>query len=146
MPAGGLSPGQARWIDVVLAALVLFDSSLAAWGFFLPDFWFRAFHGVPYDDPQGFLRRCAANWAAFAALQLAALLLWRKRPHWLAVAAGARLSDVFTDWTYLCFAADITWFGRAGLLGASPTNALLGWWLLRAWGRARGSHPTGPGE
>ncbi|MBI4616794.1 MAG: hypothetical protein HY720_24490 [Planctomycetes bacterium] len=145
MPAGSLSPSRAKWIDAVLAGLVLFDASLAAWAFFLPDFWFRAFHGTAYDDPQGFLRRCAANWAAFALIQLAALLLWRKNPHGLAVAAGARLSDVFTDWTYLAFAQDITWFGRASLACASPANALLGWWLLRAW-RQAGGRESGPAD
>ena len=48
-------------IPAILIALVSFDVTIAVIGFFFPELWFRVFHGVPYDDPQGFLPRCAAN-------------------------------------------------------------------------------------
>lgn len=120
-------------ISRVLLALVAFDVVLTAWAFFAPELWFRLFHGAPYDDPQGFLRRCGANWAAFALFQAVALVRWRKAHHWIAVVAGIRLSDIFTDWTYLAFASDITAFGAVALGLASPMNMVAGWWLLRAY-------------
>jgi hypothetical protein len=128
-------------ISAVLAALVIFDVVLASWAFLAPDLWFRVFHGVPYHDPEGFLRRCGANWAAFALFQAVAFLRWRQAPYWVAVAAGIRLSDIFTDWTYLAFATHITAFGIVALALASPLNMLAGWWLLRAYRR----HGAGEG-
>ena len=76
-----------------------------------------------------------ANWAAFALFQGIALFRWRSAPHWLALVAGVRFSDVFTDWAYLWFAANLTSFGRVGLFVDGPLNALFGWWLLRAYAR-----------
>ena len=43
------------------AALVVFDVTLTLWAGAFPSLWFRVFHGAPYDDPQGFLRRCASQ-------------------------------------------------------------------------------------
>ncbi|MFC2091551.1 hypothetical protein ACFLTD_02130, partial [Elusimicrobiota bacterium] len=96
----------------LLFALIVFDVVISVTGFFFPYLWFEIFHGVLYDDPQGFLRRCAANWLAFALVQLIAYINWEKKPYWLAVVAGVRFSDIFTDWIYLWFSADITSFGR----------------------------------
>ena len=48
----------------LLIFLVAFDVTLTIWAFGFPDLWFKVFHGIGYDDPQGFLRRCGANWAA----------------------------------------------------------------------------------
>lgn len=124
--------GSARRIDAVLAGLAAFDCALTLWAFLAPEFWFRVFHGVPYADPEGFLRRCGANWAAFALFQAVALARWRTNPSWLAVAAGVRFSDIFTDWAYLAFSSHRTTFGCATLAAMSPVNLLLGWWLLRA--------------
>ena len=120
-------------IPALLYGLFLFDLSLAVWAFFLPDLWFAAFHGVPRVDPQAFLPRCGAAWAAFSLFQLVAALRWKRHPHWLAVVAGIRLSDALTDWTYLALCHDVTWFGRASLFATSPLNALLGWYLLRVY-------------
>ena len=120
-------------IGALLSSLVLLDVTLTIWAFFFPRLWFAAFHGVPYDDPQGFLKRCAANWAAFALFQLVAWRRWRKQPDWLVVVAGLRLSDIFTDWTYLFSAHDITWFGRVALFAVSPANLAIGWYLLRTY-------------
>ncbi len=135
-------PGRARQIDGYLLFLVVLDVTLSTVAFFFPQLWFDLFHGVPYVDPQGYLRRCAANWTAFALFQAIALARWRRSPHWLAVVAGIRLSDIFTDWTYLWFCQDITFFGRASLFVVSPANLWLGWQFLRFHGRASGSDPA----
>ncbi len=141
-----------RWIDAVLGALVVFDVALTVWAVAFPSLWFEAFHGVPYDDPQGFLRRCGANWAAFALVQAVARLRWKRQPHWLAVVAGVRLSDVFTDWTYLYVARDVTAFARGSLVLMSPGNLLLGLFFLGCYRKARRSgvgavdrHAAAPG-
>jgi hypothetical protein len=125
-----------RKIDATLAALLALDVTLTVVAFFFPGLWFALFHGVPYADPEGFLRRCGANWAGFALFQAIALRRWRRAPWWLAVAAGLRLSDIFTDWTYLAFAHDLTWFGRISLAATSPMNLVVGLYLLRCY-RAR---------
>ena len=129
-------------IDKVLTGLVLFDVVLTSWVFLFPNLWFQAFHGIPYHDPEGFLRRCGANWAAFALFQVIARLRWKQDRSWIAIVAGIRLSDIFTDWTYLWFASHITWFGRLALAGASPMNMVAGWWLFRAH-RARNGSKAG---
>lgn len=119
--------------DILLILLIILDLTITFIAFFLPQAWFKIFHGSLYIDPQGFLRRCAANWLAFALIQLLALLKWRKKPYWLAVVAGVRLSDIFTDWAYLFFSSSITLFGRAGLFIISPLNLLLGLYFLNAY-------------
>ena len=122
-----------RKIDVLLISLIVLDVTLSTAAFCCPRFWFTIFHGAEYVDPQGLLPRMAANWAAFALLQIIAYRKWKAQPHWLAVIAGVRLSDMFTDWTYLYFCQDITPFGRIGLFAMSPANVLIGWYLLRAY-------------
>jgi hypothetical protein len=140
-----ITVGLSRRIDWVLLALVAFDVFVATVALLFPSLWFRVVHGVPYDDPQGLLRRCGANWAAFAVIQLIALLRWKKAPHWLAVVAGVRLSDIFTDWTYLWFASNVTTVGVVGMFLASPTELFLGSWLLQAYTRVSGSRTGGQG-
>lgn len=120
-------------IGRVLAGLVVFDICLVIWAGAFPALWFRAFHGVPYDDPEGFLRRCAANWAAFALFQAIALWRWKREHVWLAVVAGLRLSDIFTDVTYVLVAQHTTWFAKLTLAPSSLANLLVGLWLLRAY-------------
>ncbi|MDD5225096.1 MAG: hypothetical protein PHE84_14025 [bacterium] len=120
-------------ISAILLALVIFDVTIAVIGFFFPELWFRAFHGVPYNDPQGFLPRCAANWTAFALIQLIALFRWEKDPVWLAMVSAARLSDIFTDLAYFWFCSDITWLGRVSFLSAGPINLLLCWYFLNSY-------------
>jgi len=130
-------------IPAILIALVFFDVTIAVIGFFFPGLWFRIFHGVPYNDPQGFLPRCAANWTAFALIQLIAFFRWKKDPVWLAMVAAARLSDIFTDLAYFWFCSDITLFGRASLLSAGPINLLLCWYFLKNYrqiSRRPGNH------
>jgi hypothetical protein len=126
----------------VLAALVLFDVVLTIWAGVVPQLWFDAFHGVTYDDPERLLRRTAAQWAAYALVQLVALVRCRREPWWLVVVAGVRLSDVFTDLVYVLSAPDLTWFAKVALPGMGPINLLLGWYLIRAWQRDAGGAIT----
>jgi hypothetical protein len=122
-----------RRINALLLGLIALDAAISATAFSSPALWYSVVHGAAYVDPQGLLRRTAANWCAFAVVQAAALFQWRAKPYWLAVVAGARLSDMFTDWSYLYFCHDITRFGRLALLAASPLNALIGWYLIRTY-------------
>lgn len=124
-----------RALDRALSFLVLFDVTLTTAAFFFPDFWFAVFHGVPYEDPQGFLRRCGANWAAFALFQAIARARWKQAPYWLAVIAGVRLSDIFTDLVYYFFAEDTTWFADLTLPTMGLVNLALGLYFLRAYTR-----------
>ena len=132
-------------VSGLLLGLALWDALLAVVALGLPDLWFQLFHGIPYVDPQGtpadlvgLLRRSGAVWAAFTLFQFIAFLRWRERPYWLAVVAGIRLTEVFSDWTYLFFADHhITWLGGLALLIAPPSNWLMGWFLVRSYHRAR---------
>jgi hypothetical protein len=126
----------ARHVHKLLVFLVALDVVLTTWAVAFPGLWFAAFHGTAYDDPQGFLRRCGANWAAFLLWQVVALVRWRREPVWLAVVAGVRLSDIFTDVTYVFVAHDTTLFARLTLAPMSVLNFLFGVFLLRAY-RAR---------
>jgi len=119
--------------QIILIALVVLDIVISVVAFFFPEYWFKIFHNASYVDAQGLLRRCAANWVAFALIQTIALLKWHKRPYWLAVVAGVRFSDMFTDWTYLWFSSNITMFGRIGLFIISPLNLLLGIYFLKVY-------------
>ncbi len=121
-------------VQWMLISLLVLDIVLSCLAFFAPGFWFWFFHQTPYGDPQGLLRRCGANWAAFALFQALALVLWKKRLHWLVLAAGLRFSDIFTDWAYLRFCGSITPWGAVGLFLAGPANLFCGVYLLRAYG------------
>src|SRR2546423_577287 len=85
------------------------------------------FIGVPFGPVRG----PGAIRAAFALIQGIALARWRASPRWLAIVAGVRLSDIFTDWTYFAFAHDLTWFGRVALALSAPMNVVAGVLLLR---------------
>lgn len=135
---GGIfSAHRSQKITSVLVGLVLLDLTLSLLGYFGPELWFRLFHGVAYNDPQGFLRRSAANWTAFLLIQLIALLRWKKDHMWLKVVAGVRFSDLFTDLAYLLFCSDITLFGRIALMSAGPANLLVGLYLWAASRKAQ---------
>ena len=97
-----------EWIVyILLVFLVVLDLVLSLWGFFFPEVWFRFWHNAPYEDPQALLPRCAANWFAFFLFQLIALFMWKKAPWWLAVVAGMRFSDIFTDLTVTLLGSNI---------------------------------------
>jgi len=121
----------------LLIALILLDIIITIAAFFSPSVWFKIFHNAPYIDPQGFLRRCGANWAAFALIQTIALFKWERKPYWLTIVAGVRFSDMFTDWTYLWFCSSVTIFGRISLFIISPLNLLFGIYFLSVFKKIR---------
>jgi len=125
--------------NLLLAALVLLDIVLSGTCLFCPALWFKLFHGTTYVDPQGLLRRTGAVWAAFTLLQLVALFRWQKYPHWLVLIAGVRLTEIFSDWTYLALCSTITRFGCAALLISPPAKLAFGLILLRIWERVVGT-------
>jgi hypothetical protein len=120
-----------RAVRFTLAGLVALDALLTVWGFFLPDLWFRVFHGAGYVDPQGLLRRCAANWLAFAVVQAIALARWERSPGWLFAVAGMRWGDALTDVTCLAFASSVTPFALVAFPIAGLGNLVVGAWLWR---------------
>jgi hypothetical protein len=122
-------------IHLLLVGLVILDIVLSVTALLFPSLWFRLFHDAAYVDPQGLLRRTGAVWVAFTLLQLLALVRWTKQPHWLVLIAGVRLTELFSDWSYLLFCSSITLTGRLGLLVAPPANLLFAWLLMRAWKR-----------
>lgn len=133
-----------RKVRALLATLVVFDLVLVIWAFAFPDLWFWAFHGVERVDPQHLLQRMGANWTAFLLFQAIAALRWRADPRWIVVVAGVRLSDIFTDVTYVFVAEDTTWFAWATLPPMSLINLAMGLWLFRAYGtlqQASGARP-----
>ena len=133
-----ITPKHRNAIRVLLLFLVVLDVVLSTLALGFPETWFRIFHGVDYVDPQGLLRRTGALWVAFTLLQAAAFFKWEKQPYWLALIAGVRLTELFSDWTYLYFAHNITTYGRIGLLIAPPGNLLFGWYLIRSYLKAVG--------
>lgn len=139
MTADALAPLDAtgRRVRALLVSLTLFDLLLVVWVFALPDLWWSVFHGVPRVDPQHLLQRMGANWAAFFLFELVATLRWRRETFWILVVAGVRLSDIFTDVTYVILCDDATWFAWATLPLMSFLNLLMGLWLLRVWRRYR---------
>ncbi len=123
---------QEKLLNSLLVALICLDVFYVIIVFFFPDSWYQFIHGIPYNDPQGLLRRTGAGWAAFALFHFITLLRWKEAPNWLAVSAGIRLTEIFTDWAYLYFSQDITWFGGISLFLAVPINALLGWYFFQS--------------
>jgi hypothetical protein len=92
------------------------DTLLFVLAWIAPDLWFRLLHAAaPAGLEIALLRRSAGQWAAFALAQAIVLWRWHRRPEWLAVAAGLRFSDLFTDVSYIL---------------AVPTLTRLGWIVL----------------
>jgi hypothetical protein len=119
--------------DLILLALVALDVLLSGTALLFPSFWFRLFHGAAYVDPQALLKRTGAVWVAFTLLQFLALVRWKKQPYWLVLIAGVRLTEIFSDWTYLAFCSSITVSGWIGLLVSPPANLFFAWILIRTW-------------
>jgi hypothetical protein len=125
--------GSPRAINVLLFFLIALDAALSILAIAFPDLWFRLIHDRPYIDPQGLLRRTGAVWAAFTLLQALAYVRWQAQPYWLVVVAGVRLTELFSDWTYVYVAQQVTWSGRVGLLIAPPANLAMGWFLIKSF-------------
>jgi hypothetical protein len=131
-------------ILIYLWAALVEDTALFLMSWLAPDVWFRVFHGVvPAGLEIAFLRRSAGQWAAFALAQAITLWRWRKEPVWLAVAAGVRFSDLFTDISYVLAAPSLTMLGWVFLLPPPFLNLVGVLIMLRGYRQARSSIPPG---
>jgi hypothetical protein len=131
-------------ILIYLWAALVEDTALFLMSWLAPDVWFRVFHGVvPAGLEIAFLRRSAGQWAAFALAQAITLWRWRKEPVWLAVAAGVRFSDLFTDISYVLSAPSLTTLGWVFLLPPPFLNLVGVLIMLRGYRQARSSIPPG---
>ncbi len=116
-----------RWLRLAILAYLwaalIEDSVIFVLAWVYPDLWFKLFHhSVPQGLEVALLRRSAGQWAAFALAQAIALALWRKKPVWLAVVAGIRFSDLFTDISYIVAAPSLTPFAWIVLSSPAALN------------------------
>jgi hypothetical protein len=125
--------GSSLAINILLIFLIILDAVLCTLALLFPNAWFKIFHDQPYIDPQGLLRRTGAVWVAFTLLQVVALVQWQEQYYWLVLIAGVRLTELFSDWTYLYFAQKTTWSGRVSLFLAPPANLAIGWFLIESF-------------
>jgi len=113
-------------IVIYLWVALVEDTVLFVMAWIAPDIWFRLFHAsVAAGLEIALLRRSAGQWAAFALAQAITLWRWRKVPAWLAVSAGVRFSDLFTDVSYIVAVPSLTTLGWV-LLTPPPFLNLLG--------------------
>jgi hypothetical protein len=125
-------------IVIYLWVALVEDTVLFVMAWIAPDIWFRLFHaGVAAGLEIALLRRSAGQWAAFALAQAITLWRWRKERVWLAVSAGVRFSDLFTDVSYIVAVPSLTTLGWV-LLTPPPFLNLLGLVIMLAgYGQAR---------
>ena len=125
-------------ILIYLWAALLEDTSLFLIAWLAPDLWFQLLHNVaPAGLDIAFLRRSAGQWAAFALAQGIALLRWRKTPIWLAIVAGVRFSDLFTDISYVLAVPSLTTLGWICLLPPPLLNLVGVVIMLRGYQETR---------
>ena len=124
-------------VNIFLVALVLLDVFLSTVAIVFPERWCATFHGLPYDDPAGLLRRTGAVWVAFTLLQAIALFRWQKQPYWLVLIAGVRFTELFSDWVTIFAARHMTTLGTVGLLFSPPGNLLFGLILISTYTRLK---------
>src|SRR5215471_12994586 len=139
-------------IDRRLKALILIylwialieDITIFAISWIGPQVWFHLFHNSTGGALEvALLRRSGGQWLGFALGQALTLVLWRRRPEWLAVAAGIRLSDLFTDISYLIAAPSLTRFGQL-LFPIFPILNLVGVVIfLKGYRQARSNKSNG---
>jgi hypothetical protein len=126
-------------IVLFLCAALIEDTLLVLMAWLAPGLWFRVFHeSAPASLDVAFLRRSAGQWAAFALAQAVALRRWRRDPVWLAVAAGVRFSDLFTDLAYVASVPHLTRIGWALLLPPPVLNLVGVVILLRGYRQGAG--------
>ena len=129
-------PLKALMLLFLCGALVE-DAALFALAWLRPELWFHWFH---HAEPAGFdvalLRRAGGQWAAFALVQAIALVRWRRQPLWLVVVAGARISDFFTDLSYIAAVPSLTAFGWAALVPPAFLNLAFAVTMMAAWRQA----------
>ena len=112
------------WAGLVLDLVI----SYLAWSD--PGQWFWFFHDrAPQGLEIALIRRAAGQWTAFALAQALALIFFRRHPVWLAIMAGIRLSDVFTDLFYMLGAQPLTGHGWL-VLAPLPLVNVAGVFLL----------------
>lgn len=128
-----ISPKLRTFIYILMAFLVILDLVLSTTCLFFPERWFLIFHNAPYIDPEALLKRTGAVWVAFTLLQLIAFFRWEKAPWWLILIAGVRLTELFSDWTYMWLASSMTKIGSLGLFIAPPGNLVFGIFLIWAY-------------
>lgn len=138
-------------VTTPIKALMLFflcgalaeDVVICVLSWWRPELWFHLLHQA---DPQGFdvalLRRAGGQWAAFALVQAIALLRWRTQPLWLVIVAGARISDLFTDLSYIAAVPSLTPFGWVALTPLAFLNLAFAATMMVAWRQA--TAPAGP--
>ncbi len=125
-------------ILVYLWAALAEDTLLFLMAWLAPDLWFQVFHDAsPAGLEIAFLRRSAGQWAAFALVQAITLWRWRRNPVWLAVEAGVRFSDLFTDISYVIAAPALTALGWVLLLPPAALNLIGVVIMLRGYEQAR---------
>jgi hypothetical protein len=125
-------------ILVYLWAALVEDTVLFLMAWLAPNVWFHVFHGVtPTDLETAFLRRAGGQWAAFALAQAITLWRWRKNPSWLAVEAGIRFSDLFTDISYVVAVPSLSILGWVLLLPPAALNLIGVVIMLRGYEQAR---------
>jgi hypothetical protein len=113
-------------IVLYLWVALIEDTLLFVTAWIAPDLWFRLVHaGVPAGLEVALLRRSAGQWAAFALAHAITLWRWRRDPVWLAMSAGVRFSDLFTDVSYIVAVPSLTALGWI-LLVPPPFLNLLG--------------------
>jgi hypothetical protein len=121
-----------------LGGALVEDAALWLVSWWRPELWFHLFH---HADPLGFdvalLRRAGGQWAAFALVQAIALMRWRSQPLWLVLVAGARVSDLFTDLSYIAAVPSLTPFGWVALLPPPFLNLAFAATMLLAWRQLR---------
>jgi len=101
------------------------DTILFVMAWIAPDIWFRLFHiAAPTGLEIALLHRSAVQWAAFALAHAITLWRWRTDPVWLAVSAGVRFSDLFTDVSYIVAVPSLTTLGWILLLPPPFLNLL----------------------
>lgn len=134
-----------RWLKIAILVYLwgalLEDTALFVLSWLAPNLWFQLFHSVtPTALETAFLRRSAGQWAAFALAQAITLWRWRKNPLWLAVTAGVRFSDLFTDISYILAVPSLTALGWLLLLPPAPLNLVGVIIMLRGYAEARSNH------
>ena len=124
-------------IVIYLWAALAEDTVIFVLAWLAPDIWFRLFHAsVPAGLEVALLRRSAGQWAAFALAQAITLWRWKKDPVWLAVAAGVRFSDLFTDVSYILAVPSLTRLGWIVLVPPFFLNLVGVVIMLRGYGLA----------
>ena len=128
---------------IFLCGALVEDSAICVLSWWQPDLWFHLFH---HADPMGFdvalLRRAGGQWAAFPLVQAIALLRWRREPIWLVIVAGARVSDLFTDLSYIAAVPSLTPLGWAALVPPAFLNLAFAVTMMVAWRQATAPAPA----